>query len=261
MNKIQSLLVATLIGQAGAATVSLTSYELNGYGDVEMNPGINVTHYVVFGDEENNATSSPAYAYSSGSNPINLTVAADRELIYSDYSSGKIDFTDSAGFQATGSNEGKSVKNVLPLSTGYGGSGASTATVSFEAPVTDFEFELLLHNFYAAADMSVTVGGQTIALYETAMSSTGSRNADYLFSFAFSNLNAGDEIAVTFDNLQNLGSDWSNIAFFSASINLDTPTQFEEGTITTEPNSVPEPGVSTLASLLVLAGLLKRRRV
>lgn len=261
IKQLQGLLFAALIGHASAATVSLTSYELNtGYGNVDLNPGTNVTHYVVFGDEQNNASSLPAYAYSSGSNPIASIVAADRSLIYSDYTAGSIGFTGSAGFVASGSTAGKVLKNVLPLSTGYGGSGATNATVSFEAPAADFEFGLMVHNYYAAADMAVSLEGQTLASYETAMSSTGNRDADYLFSFDFSGLTVGEQVEIRFDNLRNLGSAWSNIGFFSATINLETPTQFENGDVTTPPNSVPEPSALILAALSGLGLLLRRRR-
>lgn len=262
MKSIHLVLCAALLGPVATAAVSLTSYELSGgYGVVSMIPGTNVTHYVVFGDEQSNAASVPAYAYSSGSNPISLTVSADRDLIYSDYPSGSITYSDSAGFQGAGSSAGEVVKNVLPLSTGYGGVGAKNATVSLEAVASDFRFELMMHNYYAAADMEVRVGGELVGQFTGVMKSTGSRNYDYLYALSFSNLTVGQEIEVSFVNLQNLGSDWSNLGFFSASINLETPAQFEAGNIVSPPNAVvPEPSAAALLSLVGMTGFLRRRR-
>lgn len=271
MSKLIPIAFAALATPLAAASVSLTSYQLaGGYGQVNLNPGVNVSHYVIFGDEQNNPSSAPAYAYSGVNNPISMTVGTDREMVYSNYESGVISFTDSVGHVPNGTTgngipadgQTKFIKTVVPLSTAYGGVGASYASVGLSVPATDFKFELLMHNFHAEADMQVRIGGTLVAEYAKSIKALGdSRNTDYLYSLSFSGMTVGSDVEVSFVNLVNTGSTWSNIGFFAASVNLDIPSQFEEGTVSQPKNEVvPEPSVAILTSVLGIAGLLRRRR-
>lgn len=61
-------------------------------------------------------------------------------------------------------------------------------------------------------------------------------------------------------NFANLGSDWSNIAIFSANVNLDTPSAFQSVTPETIPNQVPETGSLALGILGAALLVFWRRR-
>jgi hypothetical protein len=79
------------------------------------------------------------------------------------------------------------------------------------------------------------------------------RDTDFFYDFNFSGMTAGDELEFKFVNLQNLGSDWANIGFLSASLNYDAPESITSQ-LTSMPNVVPEP-----ASIMMIgfgAGLL-----
>jgi len=66
------------------------------------------------------------------------------------------------------------------------------------------------------------------------------RDTDFFYDFNFSGMTAGDELEFKFVNLQNLGSDWANIGFLSASLNYTAPESITSQ-LTSMPNVIPEP--------------------
>jgi hypothetical protein len=92
------------------------------------------------------------------------------------------------------------------------------------------------------------------------MSSSGSRNTDFLFDQQVSGVSVNDTLTFTFNGLQNLGSSWANIDIFAASVDLILPTDITDLTPTDLINNVPEPTTLTLVGLGALGCVLLFRR-
>lgn len=254
-----ALLSATTI--ASAQNISTTAYGSDaGFGQIDYNPGVNVSQYVIYGN------GSP-YAYSSGG-ALSTVVSGDGTPVFGGPYTPTY-FTWNNGVSGTTGGTSGSTDNVQPngiggvepLSTGYGTTPWTTVSISLTAPASDFTVDFVAHDYYANANLTVTLNNQTFGTFDSIMSSSGSRNTDFLFHNTVQGVNVGDTLNFTFDGLANLGSSWANIDLFAASVNLTLPSNVTDTTQTTLSNitPVPEPASLTLA-ILGGAGLLFLRR-
>lgn len=120
------------------------------------------------------------------------------------------------------------------------------ASISIANPSDAFQFSFFVHDYYAAVDLQVLLNGSLLGTYADVMSSSynqgggEARDTDFFYDFNFSGMTAGDELEFKFVNLQNLGSDWANIGFLSASLNYTAPESITSQ-LTSMPNVIPEP--------------------
>jgi hypothetical protein len=251
------LLIAGMVhGQDVTTTVRSSD---SGLGDVDFNPGINVSQFVIYGN-------GTPYAYSPGAT-LSTTVSGDGTPVNAGGYTPTY-FTWAGGASGTTAGTSGSTYNVNdlggvePLSTaGYGQAQAwTTASISLTAPASSFTMDFFVHDYYADANLTVTLNGETIGQYDNIMRSSGSRNTDFLYDQQVSGVTTGDTLEFTFDGLQNLGSSWANIDIFAASVDLILPTDISDLTATDLGNNVPEPSTLALVGFGGLGLLLFRRR-
>jgi hypothetical protein len=245
-------------GQSVTTSVRSSDY---GLGEIDFNPGVNVSQFVIYG------TGSP-YAYSPGAT-LSTTISGDGTSVNAGgYTPTYFTWEDGASGTTAGTSgstyNASNLGGVEPLSTaGYGQAYAwSTVSLSLTAPASSFTMDFFVHDYYADANLDVLLNSQTIGTYTNIMSSSGSRNTDFLFDQQVSGVTAGDTLTFTFNGLQNLGSSWANIDIFAASVDLILPTDITDLTPTELTNvaPVPEPATLALASLGGLGLLLLFRR-
>ena len=165
---------------------------------------------------------------------------------------------------ATGSTNIESCQPTA-LNNGWGAATNTYAAISMTSPADTYHAAFFVHNYYTSADLEVRKNGTLIGAYDNIMSSSytagggEARNTDFYYDLSLQNLTAGDVFQFKFTDLQNLGSDWSNIAFMSASVDFTPPTSISNNLVTLTASPVPEPASVALIMLGGL-GLLARRR-
>ena len=259
IKKITLSLVAVMtlgVGLAPAATVLCSAWRFDsGYGDVTITPGVNATEYVIFGN-----SAATVIAYSPDTTITKgITTSGGGLVSGGAYESGILHWSGSDIAPTAGSTLDLNMGNVAPLSTGYGTSPTTSAAVGvLSAPASNFTMDLVVHDYYASADLEVSQGGSTVGLFTNIMSSSGTRSCDFFFHLEFTGMQAGAPVDLQLNNFQNQGSDWSNVAIHAAILNYTAPETFGEPTVTLA-NTVPEPSSLVLA-FGSIALLIHRRR-
>jgi hypothetical protein len=244
------LLAVAASGQTISTTVRHSDSGL-GAIDYNPNPSGTVDQYVILGD-----ANSPSPALSTA-------VSGDGTLVSGQYEPTYFVWTGGASGTpggVSGSTYNATIYNVEAISSGYGSTPWTSASISLTAPSTAFKVDFFVHDFYANAGLDVLLNGHALGSYSSIMSSSGSRSTDFLFTEQLSGVTQGDTLTFKFDGLQNLGSTYANIAIYAADVNLTLPPALNDLTPTVLPNEVPEPSTLALAAMGALSLFLLRRR-
>jgi|GEM_PF-2540569 hypothetical protein len=224
-----------------------------GFGEIQYNPGGNVSEFVLYG----RASSGDPYITSAGASHIGQSIQGDGTTVdNNNYTATYYSWTGGSP-TASGTWTTESCQPTTAFN-GWGVSGYTSASINITSPSSAYEAAFFVHNYYTQSDLQVLRNGNLITTYANVMSSSylpgggEARNTDYFYDFNLSGLTAGDVMTFKFTNLQNLGSDWANIGFLSASVNYDAPQSITDNFIPlTEaggggPSAIPEPGIPAL---------------
>ncbi len=265
---IKSLAVLLGVGlpvvnaMAGEITSSSAIGSESGFGVVSYNTGINVDEFILFG----RASSGADYITSAGASHIAAGIAGDGTAINNNaYDATSYSWTGGAP-TLTGTYNIESCQ-ATANPNGFGVTPYTYAAINVSAPSDSFRLSFFVHDYYTAADLTISQSGTVLGTYTDIMSSSylaggsgGARNTDYYYEFAFSGVTPGQNIEVKFDHLRSLeNSAWANIAFMSASVDYTAPEAIT-GQLITMQNTIPEPTSIALLALLG-GGFWARRRI
>jgi hypothetical protein len=237
-----SSLAATITGASATGSSA-------GYGVINYNPGSNVDEFLIYG----RTSLSDPYIRSSGTLHIAQSINGDGTTRVE----GPYTATSYSWIGGTPAASGThNIENFQPVAqAGWSGADPYTwSSISVAAPAASFKFSFFVHCFYAAADLEIWADGTRLSLYDNVMSSTyldgggEARNTDYFYQFTFSGVAVDSTLEFKFTDLQNLGSDWSNIGFLSAGLDYTAPASIEND-LTSMPNAVPEPATALILGL------------
>ncbi|MCC7300135.1 MAG: hypothetical protein IT583_03550 [Verrucomicrobia bacterium] len=255
-NKLGSIFLAALclpVASSLASTITSASAtgSSSGFGTVSYNVGTNVSEFILFGK----TSAAAEYITSTGALHIAKAVNGDGTTGYNNT-------YDATKYSWTGGTPTLSGTHNIEAAQWIGSASADPytwASILITNPAEAFQFSFFAHDYYAAVDLQVLLNGSLLGSYTNVMSSSylpgGSgeaRNTDYFYDFSFTGMTAGDTLEFKFVNLQNLGSDWANIAFLSASLNYDAPENITSN-LKSMPSAVPEPAS---ALMIALGGVL-----
>lgn len=260
-------LVAGSVFTAGVshAAINVTANVIGsdtGFGAVQYNAGNeagdNVSEFVIHGLEN----AADTYNTSAGTLHITPEIASDGDIVHGNtYDSTNFGWT---GGSPTESGTGYINTSINAISSGYGTTPATWASLSVASPGEELQVSFFVHNYYVSTDLAVLVNGVELSYYENVMSSTYNssggegRDTDFFYDFNFSGLTAGDSLEFKFTSIANLGSNWANLSFLSSSLNYEVPTSISND-FTELPNVIPEPATIILP-LLVGCGVIFVRR-
>lgn len=250
-NQIGAIILAALClpvvsGLAAAITSASATGSSSGFGTIQYDVGTNVNEFMLYG----RTSSSDGYITSAGTLHIVQGVSGDGI-------SGNNNSYDATKYSWTGGAPISSGNSNIESAQWIGAASANPytwASISVTNPSDAFQFSFFVHDYYAAVDLQVLLNGSLLGTYADVMSSSynqgggEARDTDFFYNFNFSGMTAGDELEFKFVNLQNLGSDWANIGFLSASLNYDAPTSITSQ-LTSMPNVVPEPATALILAL------------
>jgi hypothetical protein len=234
----------------------------SGLGQINFTPGSNCTDFTVFGHTG---------AYASSGSSISSTITGDGQLVANAGPYTYTYFTWSGGLALNTGGSSGTTYNVDPgcceaLSSGYGTTPWTHAGLSITAPTSDFKVDFFVHDYYANATLAVAANSSTLATYTNIMNSSGSRTTDFLYDVQITGATAGENFSFQFNDLQSLGSPWSNIDIYAASTDYVLPTSVANLSTTqlinTTPTATPEPGTLSLLGFagLAAASWLRRRK-
>lgn len=255
---------ATLIGivpsavHAATVTASVTGSD-TGFGDITYTPGTNVSEFLIYGK----ASAGAEYISSTTCTHIAKAIVGDSTI--GDYNQTYTATTYSwTGGTPTATGSGYSTEAFQAVGPAWGTPAYTHASISATCPTADFTFSFLVHDYYVSTGLEVWRNGVAMASYADVMSSGYSgggeaRNTDFFYQFDFTGMTVGDVLEFKFYNLQNTGSDWSNIAFLSSSLNYVAPASITDNLVNMP--AIPEPTGTLLVGMggLLLAGVRRKR--
>jgi len=246
------LSIVSLVVAGNASADVITSANVTGsntgFGQIEYNPGSNVSEFMLYG----RASSSDPYISSAGMLHIGGVQSDGATANNNSYNATTYSWTGGTP-TASGTWNTESCQ--------FLSDGNTFASINITSPSSAYEAAFFMHNYYAQSDLEVYRNNNLIATYANVMSSSylpgggEARDTDYFYDFNLAGLTAGDVMTFKFTNLQNLGSGWANIAFMSASVNYDAPEYITNTYQTLNessgggPSAVPEPSIPVLLLL------------
>ncbi|MBT64722.1 MAG: hypothetical protein CML13_16110 [Puniceicoccaceae bacterium] len=264
-NMIALVAGSVFIASASHASINVTANVIgsdSGFGAIQYDAGNeegdNVSEFVIHGRVD----SAAAYNTSAGTLHISPGIASDGDIVYGNtYDATNFGWT---GGSPTESGTAYNNTSVNAISSGYGTTAATWASLSVASPSEELQVSFFVHNYFISTDLSVLINGVELSYYEDVMSSDYNssggegRDTDFFYDFNFSGLTAGDSLGFKFTSIANLGSDWANLSFLSSSLNYEVPTSMSNDFIEL-PNAIPEPATIILP-LLVGCGVIFVRR-
>ena len=237
---------------AAAITSASATGSSSGFGTISYNPGTNVSEFVLYGRTSGTAE----YITSAGT--LNIATAISGDGANPGYNNSY----EATKYSWTGGTPTSSGTRNIETAEWVGSVSATPytwASISASAPASAFNFSFFVHDFYVSTDLEILLNGSLLGSYANIMSSSylpgGSgeaRNTDYFYDFNFAGMTTGDTLEFKFVNMQDLGSQWANIGFLSASLNYVAPENITSK-LTGMPNVVPEPAS---ALMIGFGGLL-----
>lgn len=244
--------------QAATVTANVTGSS-SGFGKITYTPGSNVSEFIIYGK----ASAGAEYITSASSAHIDKAITGDGTAIGYNQTYLATTFAWSNG-TPTASATNYTTESFQGVGSAWGSGLFTTAGISITCPTADFKFSFLVHDYYVSTDLEVRLDNALVGSYDDVMRSTyndgggDARNTDYYYEFNVTGATVGQAMEFKFTNMSNLGSDYANIAFLSAGLDFETPTNITEN-YNTMPNVVPEPRAALIGGLGLL-GLLRRRR-